>query len=193
MLQYGHESKDLRQARLLECTRRLTSLNCECREKISSFVVELDHLFGEFEALYCTYPEPLKKLTLLERIEGAAPDVYGATIKDESLGYEALAATVKRMAALDNAMGRASRKEESDTQIYHMKSCWQKNQNRQSLPQRGKFSWRPDRNQYLWYLKKGHRVVDCRSKANGEPSKIRPDGSRFEDHAKPTAKEQDAF
>ncbi len=76
MSQYGHESKDLRQARLLECTRRLTNLNCVSREKTSTFVLELDHLFGEFEALDCEYPEPLKKLTLMERIEGAAPDVY---------------------------------------------------------------------------------------------------------------------
>ncbi len=52
------------------------------RERISTFVLELDHIFGEFEALDCEYPEPLKKLTLMERIEGAAPDVYGAIIKE---------------------------------------------------------------------------------------------------------------
>ncbi len=193
MSQYGHESKELRQARLLECMRRLSNLNCECREKISSFVVELDHLFGEFEALDCTYPEPLKKLILLERIEGAAPDVYGATIKDESLGYEALAATVKRMAALDNAMGRASRKEESDTQIYHMNSCWQKNQKRQSQAQTKKVNWRPERDQCLWCLKKGRRLADCQSNKRGEPSRIRPDGSRFENHGKSKHDEPAAF
>ncbi len=45
-------------------------------------------------------------------------------------------------------------------------------------------TWRPDRNQCLWCLKKGHRLVDCRSKANGEPSRIQTDGSRFEDFHK---------
>ncbi len=115
------------------------------------------------------------------------PDVYGAVIKDEGLNYAALIAIMKRMAALDSAMGRAVKTEELESQAFLIKTY------RQSLPQRGKISWRPDRNQCLWCLKKGHRVVDCRSKANGEPSKIRPDGSRFEDHAKPTAKEQDAF
>ncbi len=187
MAQYGHESKDLRQARLLECTRRLTKLNCVSREKIPTFVLELDHLFGEFEALDCEYPEPLKKLTLMERIEGTAPDVYGSVIKDEALSYAALIATVKRMTALDSAMSRAIKTEELESQAFPIKTY------RQSLPQRWKISWRPERDQCLWCLKKGHRLADCRSKANGEPSRIRPDGSRFEDHAKPRAKEQDAF
>ncbi len=160
MSQYGHESKDLRQARLLECTRRLTNLNCVSREKISTFVLELDHLFGEFEALDCEYPEPLKKLTLMERIEGAAPDVYGAIIKDEALSYAALAATVKRMAALDSAMSRASDKEKHETQMFHAKNTWKK------------ANWRPERDQCLWCLKKGHRLADCHSKARGEPSRI---------------------
>ncbi len=116
--QYGHESKDLRQARLLECTRRLTKLNCVSREKTPTFVLELDHLFGEFVALDCEYQEPLKKLTLMERIEGTAPDIYGAVMKDEGLSYAALIATVKRRAALDSAMGRAVKTEEPEPQAF---------------------------------------------------------------------------
>ncbi|MCP3676230.1 MAG: hypothetical protein GY721_01175, partial [Deltaproteobacteria bacterium] len=112
--------------------RRLTSLRCESREKISTFIVELDYLFGEFEALECAYPEPFKKLALLERIESTAPDVYGAVIKDESTGYAALVTTVKRMAALDNAMGRASKGEELETQAFSIKGYKQKKKSEQS-------------------------------------------------------------
>ncbi len=194
MAQYGHESKELRQARLLECMRMLTRLRCESREKIAAFVVELDYLFGEFEALECKYPESLKKLALLERIESAAPDVYGAVIKDESLGYTALTATVRRMAALDSAMGRAIKTEELESQAFPIKTYrQQKGKSRQSLPQRKKISWRPERDQCLWCLKKGHHIADCRSKVNGEPSRIRPDGSRFEDLCKREPQETVSF
>ncbi len=79
---YGNECKELKQARLTECARLLDRVACRDREGISAMVIELDHLFGEFEALECPYQDTLKKLTLLCKLQQVASDIYRCIIKD---------------------------------------------------------------------------------------------------------------
>ncbi len=56
----GNECKDRRQARIIECARMIEKVVCSSKEEISRMVVELDHIFGQFEDLDCLYPEELK-------------------------------------------------------------------------------------------------------------------------------------
>ncbi len=107
---YGNESKELRQARLIECSRLLERIACRGKEDIPTMVIELDHIFGEFEDLGCPYPDVLKKLTLLSKLQPAAGDIYGCVVKDAEMAYAETAATTRRMAAFDGAMERANRR-----------------------------------------------------------------------------------
>ncbi len=72
---YGNECKELRQARLIECSRLLEKVTCQGKEDIPAMVIELEHIFGEFEDLGCPYPNVLKKLTMLSKLQPAAGDI----------------------------------------------------------------------------------------------------------------------
>ncbi len=51
MEHYGNECKDRRQAHIIECAKMLEKIVCRGKEDISAMVIELDHIFGEFEDL----------------------------------------------------------------------------------------------------------------------------------------------
>ncbi len=101
---YGNECKDRRQARIIECARMLEKITCRGKEDIAAIVIEMDHVFAEFEDLQCPYPDELKKVTLLTKLQPAAGEIYGCVIKDAEATYQGTAATVRRMAAFDNAV-----------------------------------------------------------------------------------------
>ncbi len=45
-------------------------------------------------------------------------------------------------------------------------------------------AWIPSKDQCLWCLKMGHRYRACPEKIRGKLSRVRPDGTRFEYHAR---------
>ncbi len=194
---YGNECKDRRQARIIECAKMLEKTACRSKEDITSMVVELDHIFSEFEELGCPYPSELKKVTLLTKLQPAAGEIYGCIIKDADMTYEKTTASVRRMAAFDGAVDRANKRTEPELGAYHGNAIRNQNglvtnqvrgnvkKSHQGRPKKGKAwgkAWTPAWDQCLWCLKKGHRYAACPGKLCGEPSRVRPDGTHFEDH-----------
>ncbi len=114
---YGNECQDRRQARIIECAKILERIACRGKEDITAMVLELDHVFAEFEDLECPYPDELKKVTLLTKLQPAAGEIYGCVIKDAEAKYPDTAATVRRMAAFDSEVDRANRRVEPVEQV----------------------------------------------------------------------------
>ncbi len=192
---YGNECKDRRQARIIECAKMLEKIACRSKEDITTMVIDLDHIFSEFEELGCSYPGELKKVTLLTKLQPAAGEIYGCIIKDANMTYEETTASVRRMAAFDGAVDRANKRTDPELGVYHGNAIGNQkglatNQGRgtrtkkkpQWSPKKGK-GWTPSWDQCLWCLQKGHRYATCPEKLRGKPSRVRPDGTRFEDYA----------
>ncbi len=199
IVHYGNECKDRRQTRIIECSKMLEKIACRGKEEISSMVVELDHVFREFKELDCPYPDELKKVTLLTKLQPVAGEIYGCVIKDANTTYEETAASVRKMAAFDSAVDRANKRVEPEFGAYHSSTVRYYNDGdrktlvtaqekgaggrkmfQKKFQKRG--AWKPARDQCLWCLGKGHMYRVCPEKKRGLPSRIRPDGSRFEDH-----------
>ncbi len=75
---YGNECKDRRQARIIKCAKMLEKIACRGKEDIAAMVIELGHIFAEFKDLECPYPDELKKVTLLTKLQPAAGEIYGS-------------------------------------------------------------------------------------------------------------------
>ncbi len=56
----------------------LEKIACRGKEDIAAMVIELDHIFGEFEDLECPYPDELKKVTLLTKLQLLRCTLYQA-------------------------------------------------------------------------------------------------------------------
>ncbi len=109
--------------------------------------------------------------------------------------YEETTASVRRVAAFDGAVDRANKRTDPELGVYHGYAIGNQkglatNQGRgtrtkkkpQGSPKKGK-GWTPSWDQCLWCLKKGHRYATCPKKLRGKPSRVRPDGTRFEVYA----------
>ncbi len=49
---------------------------------------------------------------------------------------------------------------------------------------KNKGPWKPSKDQCLWCFGKGHMYRVCPEKKKGHPSRVRPDGTRFEDYTR---------
>ncbi len=166
---YGNDSKELQRARQIEYQRMLESTECVDREGILDMVYTADPLFRELEKLKCTLPESYKMNFLMLRIRGTAPEIYTSIATKLQLSYEQCAAELKSLSAYNTAVDKA--KMES---IGCCSTVVSRKTNKREK------TWKPEKDQCYWCLKRGHNVQYYRRILAGEKSTQRCDGTYYQ-------------
>ncbi len=162
-------TQELQRARQIEYQRILESTECVDQEGILDMVHTADHLFQELDKLKCTLPESYKMNFLMLRIRDTAPEIYTAIATKLPISYEQCAAELKSVSAYNTAVDKA--KTES---IGCCSTVVSGKTNKREK------TWKPEKDQCYWCLKKGHNVQYCRRRLAGEKSTQRPDGTYYQ-------------
>ena len=87
---YGGRARDERPMQLLALERRLQELQCYSAEEAADFMVKLDTIWGEFEALGNAKAEETKRAALIIGIKEALPQVFIQLTTQPSMTYDEL-------------------------------------------------------------------------------------------------------
>ena len=157
---YGGRAQDERPVQLLTLERRLRDLQCNSAEESGDFIVKLDTIWGEFEALGNAKADETKRAALLLGIKEALPQVFIQLTTQPGMTYDEL-----KRAVVASSTYLTSDFERRDEAVAF-----------QSRTDGNKAGMGLDRNQCAYCLKRNHRWRECRSYLSGKPPAKRPPG-----------------
>ena len=143
---YGGRVQDERPVQLLALERRLRDLQCNSSEESADFMMKLDTIWDEVEALGKTKADETKRAALLLRIEEALPQVFIQLTTQPGMAYD----------ELERAVVASSTDLTSDVERLDIPVAFQ------SRTDGTKVSTGLDSNQCTFCLKRNNRWWECR-------------------------------